>query len=64
MKQVIAGQGNYMITLYNFSIYDSPIWVLNTGSSFNICNSLQGLRLVGDLRKMKDSLMLEMEDQF
>ena len=34
-----------MITPYNFSIYDSIIWILDTRSSFNICNSLQGLQV-------------------
>ena len=34
-----------MITLCNFSIYDSTTWVLDTGSSFNIYNLLQGLQV-------------------
>ena len=42
-KQAIAGQDNYMIISYNFSIYESTIWVLDIESLFNICNSLQVL---------------------
>ena len=34
-----------MITPYNFSIYDSTTWILDIGSLFNICNSLQGLQV-------------------
>ena len=34
-----------MITTYNFSIYDSTTWVLDTRSPFNIYNSLQGLQV-------------------
>ena len=34
-----------MITPCNSSICDCTIWVLNIESSFNICNSLQGLQV-------------------
>ena len=34
-----------MITPCNFSICDSTTWVLDNESSFNICNSLQGLQV-------------------
>ena len=34
-----------MITPCNFSICDTMIWVLDTGSPINICNSLQGLQI-------------------
>ena len=53
-----------MITPCNFSICASTIWILDTGSLINICNLLQGLRSVGDLKKTRDFLMLEMEDKF
>ena len=33
-----------MIIPYNFSICDYTTWVLDIESSFNICNSLQGLQ--------------------
>ena len=36
-----------MITPYNFSIWDTTIWVFDTESPINICNSLQLLN-VGD----------------
>ena len=42
---MVAAQGNYMITPYNFFIYDSTNWILDTESSINICNSLQGLQV-------------------
>ena len=34
-----------MITPYNFSFYDSTIWILDIESSFNIYNSLQDLQV-------------------
>ena len=34
-----------MITPYNFSICDITDWVLDTGSPYHICNSLQGLQV-------------------
>ena len=34
-----------MITPCNFFIYDFTIWVLDTESPINICNSLQGLQV-------------------
>ena len=34
-----------MIKPYNFSIYDSTTWVLDTEIPFNICNSLQDLQV-------------------
>ncbi len=43
--QSVADQGIYMITPCNFSICDNSTWVLDTGSPFNICNSLQGLQV-------------------
>ena len=43
--QDVAPQGIYMITPCNFSVYDNLTWVLDTGSPFNICNSLQGLQV-------------------
>ena len=42
-QQVVAGQGNYMITPCSFSISDMTNFVLDTGSPIHICNSLQGL---------------------
>ena len=38
-------QGNYMIIPYNFSIYDSTNWVLDTRSLIKICNSLHKLQV-------------------
>ena len=38
-------QGNYMITLCNFFICDTTAWVLDTGSPYHICNSMQGLQV-------------------
>ena len=43
-KQAVA-QSNYMITPCNFFICDTMIWVLDTESPINICNSLQGLQI-------------------
>ena len=34
-----------MITPCNFSICDITDWVLDTGSPYHICNSLQGLQV-------------------
>ena len=34
-----------MITPYNFSICDTTIWILDTGSPYHICNSMQGLQI-------------------
>ena len=44
-KQAITGQGIYMITPCNFFIYDIIDQVLDTGSLYHICNSLQGLQV-------------------
>ena len=41
-----------MITSCSFSIYDNLTWILDTGSSFNICNSLQGLQVI---RRFEDN---------
>ena len=41
-----------MITLCNFSIYDSTNWILDTGSPVNIFNSLKGLQV---RRRFKNS---------
>ena len=40
-----------MIILYNFSIYDTTIWVLDTESLINIYNSLQGLQVSSKFRE-------------
>ena len=34
-----------MITLYNFFICDTTTWVLDAGSPYHICNSMQGLQV-------------------
>ena len=34
-----------MITPCNFSICDTTAWVLDTGSPYHICNSMQGLQV-------------------
>ena len=34
-----------MITPYNFSICDTTAWVLDTGSPYHICNSMQDLQV-------------------
>ena len=39
-KQTVALQGTYMITLYNFSICNNNIWILDIKSLINICNLL------------------------
>ena len=44
-KQAVVGKGIYMITLCNFSICDITDWILDTGSPYHICNSLQGLQV-------------------
>ena len=45
-QQRVAGQGGYMITPYNFFVCDIMTWVLDTGSLFNICNTLKGLQVI------------------
>ena len=40
-----------MIIPYNFSIYDTTIWVLDIKSSIHICNSLQGLQISREFEK-------------
>ena len=40
-----------MITSYNFSIYDTTIWVLDTESSVHIYNSLQKLQISREFEK-------------
>ena len=42
---MIASQGTYTITLCNFSICDTTIWVLDIESLVYIYNSLQGLQI-------------------
>ena len=49
-----------MITLCNFSIYDSTIWVLDIESPFNICNSLQNLKV--SRRFEEDEKIFNVED--
>ena len=44
-KQAITSQGTYMITPYNFFIYDTTTWILDIRSLINICNSLQRLQV-------------------
>ena len=45
----------FMISL---TITDPTIWVLDTGSSFNICNTLQGLRITKRLNKGEMNLQV------
>ena len=40
-----------MITPYNFSLFNTITWVLDTDSPINICNSLQDLQVS---RRFKD----------
>ena len=44
-QQGVAGQGTYVITPCSFSICDTTNWVLDTGSPYHICNSMQGLQV-------------------
>ena len=44
-EQLVADQGAYMITPYNFSICDTTIWILDTENPVHICNSLQKLQV-------------------
>ena len=50
-QQRITGQSTYMITLYNFSIYDTTTWILDIESSIHICNSLQKLQVSREFKK-------------
>ena len=45
-----------MLTPYNFSVYDTTTWVLDTESLINICNSLQELQVNKKFRKDKQFL--------
>nr|KYP48511.1 Retrovirus-related Pol polyprotein from transposon TNT 1-94 [Cajanus cajan] len=45
----------FMISL---TVTDSSMWVLDTGSSFNICNMLQGLQITRRLKKGEVSLQV------
>ena len=49
-----------MIALCNFSVYDTTIWVLDTGGPINICNSLQGLQVSRKFRE--DERFLNVRD--
>ena len=59
---MVAGQGSYMITLYNFSVCDTTTWVLDTKSS--ICNVLQRFQVSRMFEKVRDSETWEMEVMF
>ena len=42
---MVAGQDNYMITPYNFFLFDSTVWVLDTESPYHIYNSMHDLQV-------------------
>ena len=43
---MVAGQGTYMITHCDFSIYDTTTWVLDIGSLFKLLQRLQVSRKI------------------
>ena len=57
-QQVIATEGNCMITPCNFSIYDSTNWVLDIESLINIYNSLQELQVRRRFNNNKNFLIV------
>ena len=58
-EQLVASQGAYMITPYNFSICDTTIWILDIESPVHICNSLQRLQVSREFENDKRFLNVE-----